>query len=183
MLRTLLAVALLAVTACSQEPAPVSKFQRCAPQGLLDEGDPIPDCRFEGLPGHEDLDLAALRGTPTVINFWAEWCPNCVKEMPAFQRVAASLEGKVRFVGMDMLGVQGETRQAAIAFAERIGVRYQLAFDPGGLLYGHFARRSERPILPVTVFVDAQGILRDRRFGELNEKELREHIRTSLGVS
>jgi thiol-disulfide isomerase/thioredoxin len=127
--------------------------------------------------------LAALRGKPAVLNFWASWCINCIGEMPSFQRVFAGLGGKVSFVGMNVLGLQGETMGAGRAFARRTGVHYLLAFDPSGLLYAHFYGTTARPVMPITVFVDAQGVVKERHFGPLDAKDLRAAIRTYFGIT
>jgi thiol-disulfide isomerase/thioredoxin len=145
-------------------------------------GERLPSCSFEGLGGRAPVRLAALRGKPLVLNFWASWCPNCVAEMPAFQKVYSDLAGQVGFVGMDLLDLEGETRIAAEAFAKTTRVTYPLAYDPGGGLYSHFSLRIVHPVMPVTVFVDAQGVLRERRFGELAEDDLRFVIREHFGI-
>lgn len=183
-MRVLAVLLLLAVsTACGEsKPAPVA-YPPCEGEGLLNIGDTLPDCRFEGLAGHADVDLDALKGTPTVLNFWAGWCPNCIKEMPAFDAVFRKLDGSVRFVGLDLLGVMGETKKAAVTLAARTEVTYPLAYDRGGYLYGHFSGRRAAPVLPATVLIDATGVVRHLRFGELSGPELEEQIRTHLGVT
>lgn len=160
-----------------------SGFARCEPNGLVSVGERLPDCSFEGVAGGAAVRLRALRGKPLVLNFWASWCPNCIKEMPAFQKVYRDLDGRVGFVGMDLLNIEGETRTAAEAFAAGTEVTYPLAYDPDGLLYSHFSLRVVRPIMPVTIFADAGGVVRERRFGELTEEDLRSFIREHFGIT
>ena len=181
-LPSLLALTLVAATTCTSSPT-ANPFPPCTPHSFTSPGKHLPDCSFEGFNGTRVLRLSDLRGRPTVINFWASWCINCIDEMPAFQRVFSSLEGKVVFVGMDVLNLQGETKGAGAAFATRTGVHYKLAYDPHGLLYGHFSPTLVRPILPISVFVGPDGIVRQRQFGPLNEKELRTAIKQYFGIT
>lgn len=176
-------ISLAALAGCSSRTPSPTEFALCEGSGLLNVGDPIPDCRFEGLAGHEDISLRALAGTPVVLNFWAGWCPSCIKEMPEFDAVATSLGDSVQFVGLDLLGVQGESKNAAVALAERTGVGYRLGYDRGGYLYGHFSGRRAAPVLPATIFIDAEGLVTHLRFGELDRAELEALIETHLGVT
>ena len=52
-------------------------------------GTPAPDLRLPGLDGGQ-VDLAALRGRPVVVNFWATWCDPCVREFPLLRQAAAT---------------------------------------------------------------------------------------------
>jgi cytochrome c biogenesis protein CcmG, thiol:disulfide interchange protein DsbE len=181
-LKLLVVLSLLAGVACSSTPA-ASRFPACTPHSLTSPGKKLPDCTFEGFNGSPTLRLAALRGKPTVLNFWASWCIQCIGEMPSFQKVYSSLGGRVAFVGMNVLELQGETMGAGRAFAKRTGVHYLLAFDPGGLLYGHFQRSLSRPVMPITVFVGAHGVVKDQHFGALDETDLRKAIRADFGIT
>ncbi|MBT9597355.1 MAG: TlpA family protein disulfide reductase [Vitreoscilla sp.] len=52
----------------------------------------LPDVRFAG-PQGTPTSLAAFRGRVVLLNFWATWCPPCREEMPALDRLQATLGG------------------------------------------------------------------------------------------
>jgi len=138
----------------------------------LTQGDPIPDsCLFETFEDARMVSIGEFRaGRPLVLNFWASWCTFCIKEMPDFQRVHDDVGDRVPFLGLDLLGVQGETRGAATTLAARTGVSYPLGYDADGALY---LRLSPRVLMPTTVFVRADGTIALRQFGPLTEQQLR----------
>jgi len=119
---------------------------------------------FEG----ERFALSDYAGTPVVVNFWASWCPNCVAEMPAFEKVHKDLDGEVAFIGID----QRDQRSAADDLARRTGVTYRLADDPGGRVFDAFGGAG----MPTTVFIDARGNISDVVTGQLSEDQLRGYI-------
>src|SRR3977135_256514 len=43
-----------------------------------------------GKPGH----LTDLKGKVVVLNFWATWCPPCVEETPALNRLQKYIEAR-----------------------------------------------------------------------------------------
>ncbi len=174
-------LALAAISGCGgSSPGAATTGVHCPdPQGIVSIGESIPKtCSFERLDGGV-LRLADLAGKPAVINFWATWCTYCIAEMPELQRVYASLGGRVAFVGADLLGVEGETREAARKFATKTGARYTLIFDKGGILYSHF---SARRVMPTTIFVRADGTVVFRQFGPHDVRQLRGLVRHYLGV-
>lgn len=167
----------LSVAACSSgEPSAACP----KPKGITSVGEKIPTgCVLERLDGGT-IRFADLIGKPAVINFWAAWCTFCIAEMPDFQKVYADLGQRVAFIGADLLNVDGETETVAKSFAAKTKVKYPLVYDDGGLLYGHF---SAQLIMPVTIFVNAEGVVAFRQFGPLTEKRIREILRTKLKIA
>jgi len=75
------------------------------------------EIRSYDFDGFEPL-LHKKDDTLRIINFWATWCKPCVKELPAFKRVAKEFSGekvKVIFVSLDF---PGQLEQKLIPFVE-----------------------------------------------------------------
>ena len=120
--------------------------------------------RLDGTP----TTLAALSGKPMVINLWATWCPPCRAEMPMLVQASHAMPG-VRFVFVD----QGEPAATVQAFLEReaLAPRHML-LDADNML-----SRDYRALgYPTTLFVDADGRLRDTQVGPLSRATLESHL-------
>jgi len=175
-------VLLLLATGCPGGTPTADRFDPCRPTARLSIGQRLPDCSFEGLGDKPAVHLNQFRGKPLVLNFWATWCGPCIREMPELDSVFADGGGSIQFLGMNLLGVQLESESEAMRFAGQTGVTYPLAYDPNGLLYSHFST-VERPAMPLTVLVNADGRIRHLRFGELDAARLRALIDENLVAS
>jgi thiol-disulfide isomerase/thioredoxin len=165
-----------------RRPASSPASRACGPDRsiIAPEGAVPGACKVEMLGSGASAALADVAGgKPMVINFWATWCGSCVQEMPDFQSVYASVADRVQFLGLDLLGVEGEVRSAATSFARQRAVRYPLAYDEGGLLY---SRISLRVLLPTTAFVRADGTLAGYHIGQVSAPELRQLIKRHFGI-
>jgi cytochrome c biogenesis protein CcmG/thiol:disulfide interchange protein DsbE len=94
--------------------------------------------------------LAALRGTPVVINKWASWCEPCRDEFGVFQRVSVSRGRQVAFLGID----SGDTPAHALAFLRSFPVSYPSFSDPSGQAGESI---TDSAFTPVTVFINRSG--------------------------
>ncbi len=132
---------------------------------LESRGEPVrmPAISLSTLDG-EEVEMAHYLGTPTVVNFWATWCPPCRREMPMMARLARETEGTT-FVFVN----QGEDAQAVDAYLEAESlVLPNVLLDRGQRLGTYFGVRG----LPTTAFFDSDGVLTDYHFGELSEAGL-----------
>ncbi len=119
--------------------------------------------------------IAGYEGTPLVVNFFASWCPPCVREMPEFQQVFESLDGEVAFLGLS----QDQTPEDALALVERTGVTYDVGWDLDLEVYG----ATESIAMPTTAFVSPSGELLDTFAGALDAEGLAELVENVLGVA
>jgi cytochrome c biogenesis protein CcmG/thiol:disulfide interchange protein DsbE len=122
-------------------------------------GRAAPPLRLRTLDGGR-LDLAALRGRPVVVNFWATWCEPCVREFPLLARAAAGH----RAARLAVVGVLFQDQpDAARAFVRRHGGGWPVGVDADGRTAAAWGVVG----LPHTFFVRPDGTLAARQLGEL----------------
>lgn len=136
-------------------------------------GERAPEVVMDGFDG-ETVRLSQFQGTPVVLNFWASWCPQCVAEMPDFERVHQELADRVQFVGVN----QSDNKAAAEDLAEETGVTYLLTSDPTGQIFRAFGGAG----MPTTVFIDGDGSVRDVVTGQLTQDQLEDRIEEAFGA-
>lgn len=126
-------------------------------------------------PDGEEFTLGEAIEGPTVVNFFASWCPPCIAEMPDFEAVFQQVVGEVDFIG---LAVQDRTADAR-RIVEETGVTYRWARDAAG----DVASAAEVTQMPSTMFIDGDGEVVSVHSGALDADELRELIESELGVA
>ncbi len=153
---TLFALILAAVQAGTQTPAAGGQAPPLLGAfadnfTLLDPPVPAPLETFAALDGAR-VRLADFKGRVVVLNFWATWCPPCIREMPSLDRLQAALEGRglaVLAVSIDRGGVK-----VIRPFAKGLGLdRLGLYHDDTGALFKAFGVTG----LPTTFLIDRQG--------------------------
>ena len=107
--------------------------------------------------------LAGLRGKIVVVNFWATWCKPCRTEMPALNSVARGSDAV--FLAVDLQ----EDGARARSFFDQLALD---RLDPLLDLDGQTTRRYGVVGLPVTFFIDAQGVIRHIERGEVMDQSV-----------
>jgi thiol-disulfide isomerase/thioredoxin len=152
-----------------------------SPSGLLTEapiaGHVAPDFESATVAGDvyrlSDLvrgDSAA--GMPVVLNFWASWCAPCRLEMPYFERVSLAYAGRAAVLGIN----QGESPETIARFAQTTGVTYPLLVDEQWTVNNRYGVYN----LPTTVFIDAEGVVREVSIGTMSQAVLEDKLNRLL---
>lgn len=117
-------------------------------------------CGSEQKPDPDSLDTT---GRWTFVNYWAQWCKPCIKEIPELNTLHQR-EG-VRVLGVNYDGAEGEELQSQL---EKLGVEFPtLATDPAPR-YG-----IDRPqVLPTTLVISPSGELMQILVGPQTEQSL-----------
>ncbi len=81
---------------------------------------PLPTFSFPDLNGtpHSSTEW---KSKIIVLNFWATWCPSCLKEIPAFMTLQTQYGEKVQFVGIAL-----DDLEAVKTFQQKTAVNYPL---------------------------------------------------------
>ena len=137
-------------------------------------GPDLSDLTFDTFDGGTGT-LADYAGTPLVVNFFAAWCPPCVREMPEFQEVFERLDGQVAFLGLS----QDRSAQDALDLVETTGVTYDVGRDLDLEVY----KATGSIAMPTTAFVSPSGELLDTFAGALDAESLAERIENALSVT
>lgn len=123
--------------------------------------------RFER-PGGGELVMDTLRGRPLLLNFWATWCPPCVKEMPEIDRFARAMATR----GWQVVGLAIDSPVPVREFLARTPVGYAIGL--AGMTGSELAKRlgNETGGLPFTALFNRSGALVRRKLGETTEAGL-----------
>ena len=134
-------------------------------------GEPLPagfwDVHFD-TPGGTPFNWSGLQGKPLLLNFWATWCPPCVKEMPELDRFHREFSP----AGWQVVGlaIDGPTPVKEFLAKVKVGFGVALAGFGGTELAQTLGNTAGG--LPFTVLIDAQGRIRHRKMGATHFDEL-----------
>ena len=143
--------------------------------GDLRSGGRLEELRLPQLEGDGTIEYADYAERPLVINFFASWCPNCIAEMPDFERVHRLLGDDVAFLGVS----QSDAPSASIDLARETGVTYDTAIDERG----EFFRAIGGQGMPTTIFIGPGGEIAEVWVGQLSADALQGLIADHFGIA
>ena len=121
-------------------------------QDLVSAYPTLSDFTVQDLEGN-DATLSSMRGKPTLVGFWATWCPPCNMEAPSIQKLYEEYGDKVNFMMINVTDGQRDTPEGVKQWVQDGGYSYPIYLDPtleastiGQVMY-----------LPTNYILDADG--------------------------
>jgi len=122
-------------------------------QGLV----PATDKALLDLKG-SSYRISDFKGKYVVLNLWATWCPECVSEMPSFEKLQNALgTDDFAVVAIDLK----ESKEVVEKFAQKYGLHFEILLDQDGELGQAFNVRS----IPTSYILGRNGELLGKALG------------------
>ncbi len=155
----------------------VSGCVQQAPESGTKVGEKLLDIEFKDSQG-KTVKFSDFRGKAIIINSWAAWCPFCIDEIPLFQKLSDEYGNNMTVLLIHRTGSQGESFERGLEFinkfpgARGIKITDPVLTDP----QDEFYKKVFGFGMPVSLIVDQNGIIKERKIGQFTEEELREKL-------
>jgi cytochrome c biogenesis protein CcmG/thiol:disulfide interchange protein DsbE len=129
-------------------------------------GHTAPDLAIQQLDGHQ-VGVQQLRGKAVVVNFWASWCGPCTQELPVLTDASVA-HPNIAFVGAAMQ----DTPSGVLSFEQQ----HPHSYPVGPIVSGRY---QDYGVVgpPVTIFIDANGVVAASFAGPLDASTLDHYLR------
>jgi peroxiredoxin len=125
------------------EGQPASAAQPPSTSDLLTPGTTAPPFTLQ-TPQGQTVSLSGFRGHPTLLEFFATWCPHCQAEAPHLRALANALQPQgARFVSVN---ADSENAASVFAFHRYFGLPYPALLDPGQPPGSYSQQGGEGPV-------------------------------------
>jgi thiol-disulfide isomerase/thioredoxin len=129
----------------------------------------LPDFSLSNLNG-EVQSIHDWPGKALIINFWATWCPPCLREIPLLKAFQEARQDQA----IQVIGIAVDRPDPVRAFVESMAFNYPVLIGQADAMDAAAAFGIDFFALPFTVFTDTQGNILDVHTGELHAPDLEE---------
>lgn len=139
------------------------------PEDLI--GQPRPHFSHMDSSGRR-VSASDFDGRPLLLNFWATWCTPCVEEMP----MLSGLQDDWSESGLSVVGVALDDAERAAAFAAEMDLSYPVLLGATDVVVTGRRYGNRSGMLPFSVLVDSNGIIRWSHMGVLKRDQLEQAL-------
>ena len=131
----------------------------------------VPNFMVVDINGKSHTDKST-KGKYLVVNFWATWCPPCLKEIPALVEFYEKNQDSVEIIGLDY---EQANKSKIISFTESFMVNYPIVLF-NDINESQFSVFGEIIGMPTTYIYDPEGKLIKSHLGEIDTATLEQSI-------
>jgi len=115
-------------------------------------------------------------GKVVVVNFWATWCPPCIREIPVFIELQKQYGKK----GLQFVGIAIDKTESIADFVDTLEINYPILISQheGIAISQNFG--NHLGALPFTAVVNRKGTIVFRRPGQIDEEMAEKEILSLL---
>lgn len=112
--------------------------------------------------------LEDYKGRWVLVNFWATWCPPCLKEIPDLIALYESRKD-IMIIGVSM---DADDSQVVLDFVQKMGVTYPTVLGNRTIA----SQLDDISLLPSTYFFDPEGNPAARQLGIISREDIEHFI-------
>jgi len=117
----------------------------------------------------KSVSLSNYPGSPIILNFWASWCPPCRDETPHFEKIWRLYKEKdVVVIGINVQ----DDMDSANEYINEFDVTFINGMDNNGRIMVDYGVTG----LPVTFFLDREGVIIGRWVGSIGLSSLESRV-------
>ena len=131
-----------------------------------------PDFTFTDLVTGKTTKLSDLRDKPVYLNFWATWCPPCVKELPHIQAKYEQYKDRIHFLAISVDSEQ----EAPAQFISSKGYTFTVG-------YGNereISRAYNIEAIPASYIIGTDGTIKAQSVGSMDEADLESFLQKAF---
>jgi len=139
-------------------------------------GDKAPNFTLDSINGSA-TSLSSVTDKPTLLVFWASWCPHCQRELPMLQDIYKDLHSK----GMNAMGVSVDDNiGSAKSFIQSSSITFPNVYAGNDKGMGVVQDYSVRGV-PTIFILGKGGVVKAKYEGEVDGSTIRQQF-AKLGV-
>ncbi|WP_262965960.1 TlpA family protein disulfide reductase [Methylobacter psychrophilus] len=136
---------------------------------------PLPEFNLPDVEGNQH-NISEWQGKIRIINFWATWCPPCIKEIPEF----IALQEQYAAKGVQFIGIAIDDQESVEKYLASTKINYPILIgEVNGIALAHQLGNIVDAV-PFTLIVNQQGQIIHRQPGEFSREQIMAIIKPLL---
>lgn len=129
-------------------------------------------------PDGKEVKLSDYAGKVILLDFWATWCPPCVKSVPDLIAIHKEFEGEAVVIGVS-LDKETNTANEVAPFLEKFAVNYPVVMGDKAIANAYGGVEA----IPTMFVIDQKGNIVNKHIGFSEKSKYVAEIKKLLGKS